>query len=157
MPHAYMLAKLLQSCLTLWNAMDCSPTGSSVYGILQARILEWVVMSSSKGSSWYKDQTWISYVSPALSRGFLPLTSTTLETLFMPHLLSKNLRFDDIITTLPMVRTCAQDNAVILSKCMKSRCDFSLFLVILFPTLGWNSFSSVQINCSVVSNSFLDK
>ena len=52
-----------------------------------------------------------------------------------------------------MVRTCAQDNSVILSKCMKSRCDFSLFLVILFPTSDWNSFSSVQINCSVVSNS----
>ena len=40
--HACVHAKLLQSCLTLCNPMDCSPPGSSVHGILQARILEWV-------------------------------------------------------------------------------------------------------------------
>ena len=39
-------AKSLQSCLTLYNAMDCSPPGSSVPGILQARLLEWVAISS---------------------------------------------------------------------------------------------------------------
>ena len=39
--------KLLQSCLTLGDPMDCSPPGSSVYRILQARILEWVAMPSS--------------------------------------------------------------------------------------------------------------
>ena len=38
-------AKLLQSCPTLWDPMDCSPLGSSVHGILQARILEWVAIS----------------------------------------------------------------------------------------------------------------
>ena len=38
-----------QSCLTLWDPMDCSPPGSSVHGILQARILEWVVMPFSRG------------------------------------------------------------------------------------------------------------
>ena len=37
-----MCAKLLQSCLTLCDPMDCSPTDSSVHGILQARILEWL-------------------------------------------------------------------------------------------------------------------
>ena len=41
-------AKSLQSCLTLCNLTDCSPPGSSVHGILQARILEWVAMSSSR-------------------------------------------------------------------------------------------------------------
>ena len=46
-----MHAKLLQSCLTLCNPMDCSLPGSSVHGILQARILEWVVMPFSRGSS----------------------------------------------------------------------------------------------------------
>ena len=35
-------AKLLQSCLTLCNPVDCSPPGSSIHGILQARILEWI-------------------------------------------------------------------------------------------------------------------
>ena len=38
-----------QSCLTLFDPMDCSPPGSSVHGILQARILEWVSMPSSRG------------------------------------------------------------------------------------------------------------
>ena len=44
-----MCAKLLQSCPTLCNPMDCSLPGSSVHGILQAKILEWVAMISSRG------------------------------------------------------------------------------------------------------------
>ena len=55
--------KSLQSCPTLCDAMDCSPPGSSVHGILQARILEWVAMSSSRGSSQSRDRTCVSYVS----------------------------------------------------------------------------------------------
>ena len=51
-----------QSCLTLCDPMDCSPPGSSVHGILQARILEWVAISFSRGSSRSMDQT----MSPAL-------------------------------------------------------------------------------------------
>ena len=50
-------AKLLQLCLTLCDSMDCSLPGSSVYGILQARILEWVAMPSFRGSSQSRD--WI--------------------------------------------------------------------------------------------------
>ena len=45
------VAKLLQSCPTLCKPMDCSPPGSSVCGILQARRLEWAAMPSSRGSS----------------------------------------------------------------------------------------------------------
>ena len=44
-------AKSLQSYPTLCNPMDCSPPGSSVHGILQARILEWVAIPFSRGSS----------------------------------------------------------------------------------------------------------
>ena len=40
-----------QSCLVLCDPMDCSPPGSSVHGILQARTLQWVAMPSSQGSS----------------------------------------------------------------------------------------------------------
>ena len=40
--------------------MDCSPPGSSVHGILQARVLEWIAMPSSRGSSTPKDRTWVS-------------------------------------------------------------------------------------------------
>jgi len=50
-------AKLLHSCLTLCDLMDCSLPGSSIHEILQARILEWVAISFSKGSSWPRDWT----------------------------------------------------------------------------------------------------
>ena len=50
-----VLAKLLQSFLTLCDPMDCSPPGSSVHGILQPRILEWVAMPSSRASSQPRD------------------------------------------------------------------------------------------------------
>ena len=55
--------KLLQSCLTLCDPMDYSLPGSSVHGITQARILEWVVLPSSRGSSQFRDWTHVSYVS----------------------------------------------------------------------------------------------
>jgi len=50
------------SCLTLCDPMDCSPLGSSVYGILQARILEWVAISFSRGSSLARDRTQVSCI-----------------------------------------------------------------------------------------------
>ena len=59
----YVHAKSLQSCLTLCSPVDCSPPGSFVHGILQARILEWVTMPSSGGSSQTRDQTQVSYIS----------------------------------------------------------------------------------------------
>ena len=49
-----------QSCPTLCGPMDCSPPGSSVHRILQARIVEWVAIPSSRGSSWPRNQTWVS-------------------------------------------------------------------------------------------------
>ena len=55
-------AKLLQSCLTLCDSIDYSPAGSSVHGILQARILEWVAMPAFRGSSQPRDQTLVSYI-----------------------------------------------------------------------------------------------
>ena len=47
----------LQSCPILCDPMDCNPPGSSVHGILQATILEWVAMPSSRGSFWPRNQT----------------------------------------------------------------------------------------------------
>ena len=46
--------------MTLGDPMDCGPPGSSVHGIFQARVLEWVAISFSRGSSWSRDQTWVS-------------------------------------------------------------------------------------------------
>ena len=52
-----LYAKSLQSCLSLCDPMDCSLPGSSVPGIHQAAILEWVAVPSSRGSSWPRDRT----------------------------------------------------------------------------------------------------
>ena len=49
-----------QSCLILYDPMDCSPPGSSVHGILRARILVWVTISSSRGASWCRDRVPVS-------------------------------------------------------------------------------------------------
>ena len=51
----------IQSCLTVCDPMDCSSPGSSVHGISQARILKWVVISSSRGSYGPRDQTCTSW------------------------------------------------------------------------------------------------
>ena len=59
-----------KSCLTLCNPMDCSLPGSYVHGILQARVLEWVSISSSWGSSQLKDQIHVSCGSPLAGRFF---------------------------------------------------------------------------------------
>ena len=51
-----------QLCPTVCTPMDCNSPGSSAHGILQARILEQVVISFSRGSSWPRDQTWVSWI-----------------------------------------------------------------------------------------------
>ena len=59
------LVLVAQSCLTLcdpMDCMDCSLSGSSVHGILQARILEWVSISFSRGSSKARDRAWVSCI-----------------------------------------------------------------------------------------------
>ena len=58
--YAWVCDKLLQLHLTLFDPMDCSPPGSSVHGILQVRVREWVSIPSCKGFSWPKGRTWVS-------------------------------------------------------------------------------------------------
>ena len=58
------------SCLTLCDHMDCSSPGFSVHGILQARILEWVAIASSRRSSQPMDQTWVSCIAGKFSGEF---------------------------------------------------------------------------------------
>ena len=76
-PVLCVCAKLLHSCPMLGDPMDCSPPGSSVHGILQARILEWVAMPSSRGSLQPRNQTHVPYVSCVAGRFFN--TSTAWE------------------------------------------------------------------------------
>ena len=68
MVRACVHAKSLQSCPILCNPMDCSVPGSPVHGILQARILKWVAISSPRGSSQLIEP--MSLTPPALAGGF---------------------------------------------------------------------------------------
>ena len=82
-------AKSLQSCPSLCNPMDCSPAGSSIHGILQAKILEWVAVPSSRGSAQPRYQTCVFYVSCLAGRFFI--TSATWEAFWN----GKNCHCDD--------------------------------------------------------------
>ena len=55
-------SEVAQSCPTLCHPVDCSPPGSSIHGILQARILEWVAISFPRGSSQLRDWTQVSHI-----------------------------------------------------------------------------------------------
>ena len=55
-------SEVAQSCRTLCNPMDCSPPGSSIHRIFQARVLEWGAISFSRGSSQSRDQTRVSRI-----------------------------------------------------------------------------------------------
>ena len=60
--HEVKWSEVAQSCPTLCNPVDCSLPGSSIHGILQVRILEWVAISFSRGSSRPRDRTWVSHI-----------------------------------------------------------------------------------------------
>ena len=87
---------LTKSCLTFCYPMDCSPPGSFVHGISQARILKWVAKLSSRGSSQLRDQTkvshfarWIlyqlSYQGSPNTKYYLLIKSCILATLLFPY------------------------------------------------------------------------
>ena len=84
-----------QLCLTLCHPMDCRPPGSSVPGSLQARILDWVAIFSSRGSSWPRDQTTISCVS-CLARQLLYHWATW-EVHFPNQTISSSLFLENIL------------------------------------------------------------
>ena len=67
---------LTQLYLTLCSPVDCSLPGSSVHGVSQVRILEWIAMRYSRASSWPRDQTQVSYLSPALAGRFFTIIAT---------------------------------------------------------------------------------
>ena len=113
-------AKLLHSCPTLCSPMDCSPQGSSVHGILQARIVKWAATPSSRGSSWPRDQTHVSYI-PCIGRSFTTSAATCARYFiciiqFNPHnsrmglLQMKKLRLGEVghPRTLPPINVTAR-------------------------------------------------
>ena len=68
-----------KSCLTLCDPLDCSPPGSSVHGVLQVRILEFIAISFSRGSSQAMDQTWVS----CTAGRFFPIWATSEDYYFL--------------------------------------------------------------------------
>ena len=108
--------------------MGCSPPGSSVHGIFQARILEWVAMPSSKGSSWPRDRTHVSCVS-SVAGGFFtvdPPGQPQLPPILMrwPHFNSWKPCFYSVLVELrfaPLSSLCdAQEGCWSLRQCSTS-------------------------------------
>ena len=88
---ARMCTKSLHSCPTLCNPMDCSQPGSSVHGILQGRILEWVAMSSPRGSSWSQGSNQCLLGLLHWQVGSLPLAPPE-KSLMCLHIVTKEIR-----------------------------------------------------------------
>ena len=75
---------IAQLCTTLCDPIDYSPPGAPVHGILQARMLQWIAIPFSTGSSWPRDWTWVSYIA-----GRFFTIWATWETNYTPFFLKK--------------------------------------------------------------------
>ena len=110
-------SEVTQSCPTLCDPMDRSPPGSSVHEILQARILEWVAVSFSRGSSQPRDWTWVFTVLPSILPNLLAVSSGHFEQisadgfpLYFPQIPTKN--------TSTMMKTSCFFEAVRMQLCV---------------------------------------
>ena len=88
-------SEVAQWCRTLHSSMDCSLPGSSIHGIFRTRILEWVVISFSRGSSQPRDRTWVFHIAGKLftisatrESPFLPTSEPRCLFLHCPHMLA---------------------------------------------------------------------
>ena len=135
-----------QSCPALCNLVDCSLPGSSVCGIFQARILEWVAISSSRGSSRPRDQTHICCIS-CIGRWILypelPRKPLILQTYH-------NLR---IISTLDGYLSCFQFQAT--ANNYYKHCFICTFMYISYigSLMGKNETQYMALN-KILTNSF---
>ena len=98
MSYACLHAKSFQSCPILYNSMDCNPQGSSVHGIFQARILEWVTIPFSGGFSQPKDRTWVFHIAGRFTVWDLGVT------LFKAWVLFASLRWNCVLSPEKLVQ-----------------------------------------------------
>ena len=117
-----MYARSLQLCLILCDPMDCNPPGSSVHGILQARILEWVAIPFSRGSS---------------QLGLNPhLLHWQAESCPLSHLGSPKVKL--LGTQLYLTLCNPMDSSLWNSPGQNTGVDSHPLLQGIFPTQGWN-------------------
>ena len=133
-----------QSCPTLCHLMDCSPPDSSVHGILQARILEWVAIPFSRGSSQPRNRSWVSCIAGRfftlwVARGkyqyWLPFMQDLLgaTTILAPNMCSWGLWSQiEWVQIPPLILT----GSVTLSKLVLG------LWVPIFLSVGWASYHS---------------
>ena len=122
-----MCVQLLQSCLTLCHPMDCSLPGSSVHGILQARILEWVAMPSSGDLPNPEIKPMTSPASSAMQANSLPLSHPG-----SPSHFSQAWLFVTLWTWSTRL-LCPQG-----SPGKNTRIEYHTLLQGIFPTQAWN-------------------
>ena len=94
--HLCVRVLVTRLCLTLCNPMDCSPPGSSVHVIFQARMLECSAISSSRGSSWPRDQTLVS----CIAGRFFTIWATRVALTYMWSLKELNSEVESIMVVL---------------------------------------------------------
>ena len=131
--------------------MDCSPPGSSVHGILQVRILEWVAIPSSKGSSWPRDRTWISCIADEVSiepPGKPKYTHNPIEILSQ-HLLFRWPPQRETIFWKSQRQTVLICNLLVVF-CVAACCQLGWLV-----HRQWKHVGSVLISCSVFSVTWL--
>ena len=141
---------VVKLCLTLWDPMLCSPSGSSVHGILHARILEWVAIAFFRGSSWPRDPTQVS----CIAGRFFTVWATTEASLAFGNLsfLSLYLGFHSWVKcqgglTVRLERACGNTGQNIKGKSV----SWSLYL--LRAISASNSFWKVK--CALLLLKFL--
>ena len=100
-------AQLLQLCLTLCNTKDCGVPGSSVHGILSARILKWFAIFSSRGASRPRDRTQ-SPASPALQADALLLSHQVSPAM---HICS-DIIYGFFLTAMAELSSCDKDHTI---------------------------------------------
>ena len=142
---AYSVCFLAQSCPTLCDLTDCSPPGSSVHGILEARILGWIAVSYSRGSSRSRDQP-MSLANPALAGRFFTTTP--------PRKLIFLILYTYMLFLLNYLKVCSSfETSLLNTSCSAPEYDTLPFSYIVTLKKTNRSLSSVQslspvCNCS---------
>ena len=119
-------SEVAQSCPTLCDLIDCSLPGSSVPGIFQARVLEWLAIPFSRGSSWYRDWTQISHIVGRHFTIWAPrgvghtyqrepqIDATALAVIMMKQRQTVLSRFSNGLPVLPILRQCWRNNDTVV-------------------------------------------